>query len=126
ERGYALSRKTHAHSLEVLEAFELAAVDQILAHEHGLVEIARLGVPAVGNDAKFDAADERIPKPDRQCAAADVELARAERRDDLRAGIEHDQVDVQALIFEETLVVGDIERRVAGRSAGSDRNLVGC
>jgi hypothetical protein len=53
----------------------LSAVDQILAHEHGLIEIARLRVPAVGDDAKLDPADERVPEADRKRAAADVELA---------------------------------------------------
>jgi len=83
-------------------------------------------VPAVGDDAKLDPADERVPEADRKRAATDVELAGTERRDDFRTRIEHDQVDVQAFVFEEALVVGDVKRRIAGRSAGSDRDLVCC
>src|SRR5262245_40096835 len=94
------------------------------SHEHGLIEIARLRVPAVGDDAKLDPTDERVPEADRKRAAADVELAGTERRDDLRARVEHDQVDVQAFVLEETLVVGDVKRRIARRTARSDRDLV--
>ena len=80
---------------------------------------------AVGDDAKLHAAQERVPEPDRERAGADVELAGAERRDHLGAGVEHDEVDVQALALEVALVLRDVERRVAGRAAGADHDLVG-
>src|SRR5262249_56377316 len=74
QRRHALRREAHAQALEVFEALELAAVDQTLADEHGLIEIARLRVPAVGDDAKLDPTHERVPEAHRKRAAADVEL----------------------------------------------------
>ena len=78
----------------------------------------------VGDNAKLDSARERIPEADRKRSAADIELAGAERRDHLGAGIEHDEVDVEALVIEVAPVISDVEGGVAGRSASAHRDLV--
>ena len=43
---------------------------------------------------------------------------------DLGAGIEHDQIDVKALVPEEAALMRDVERGIACRSAGADCNLL--
>jgi len=55
----------------------------------------------------------------------EIQIAGAERRNDLGAGIEHQKLHVEVLVFEIAAVLGDVERCIAGRAAGANRNAVG-
>ncbi len=74
----------------------------------------------VGDNAQGNAAGNRIVETDRGGAAPDIELTGPERRDFLGAGIEHDELGVDAFGREEALVMRDVEGRIDGRPAEPD------
>ena len=110
------------HALEIGERAIAAAHHQILAHEQDVVAVARRRRGRVGDDREMDAARIGAEEPGRRRARADIELARAERRDHLRGGIERDEAGREPLVAEIALLVGDEDADVAARVGNADRH----
>ena len=110
-------------ALEIGDRFVLAAVDQVLAHHQGRIAVARPHRALGGDDLERDAARRRVVEPGRHGAAADIELAGAERRDHLGGRVEPHHLDRDALVAEEALGVGDVIAGIAHGAGDADPHL---
>ena len=63
---------------------------------------------------------DRVVEPGRRRARAGFDLAGAERRHHVGGRAKVDHLDVEAFVAEVALLVGDIDRRVAGAAGGAD------
>src|SRR5206468_9378411 len=97
------------------ERFISAAVDEILAHEERLKAVTRWRRALVGDDLNGKSTRHRVVEPRRRRTRADIELARAQRCDHARPGIERHERDVESFCLEVALLVGEIESDVAAR-----------
>ena len=126
ERVLAVAVRRHRHfqTFEILQALDLAAVDQVGAH-HDRLEAVAFGVARlVGDDLDRDAARVGVVEPGRGGARADVDFAGAERGNHLRRRIEAHERDLEALLGVIALGVGDEERRIARGADGADGEVL--
>src|SRR5262249_30679278 len=114
-----------AQALEIAIALELADLDEVLADQQRREAVAGTVVHLVRQDLEADAALDRIVEPDRDRAAAGVQLAGAERSDHLRTGIERHQLEREPLFAEIAFGIGDEERRVAAGTDNTDADGLG-
>ena len=125
ERRHPRRDEGHFLALQIGEALEGAAVDQVLADEDALIIVAGRGVALIGDDAYADLLRDRVVEADGERAAADIDLAGAQGRNLLGAAVEHDHVWLDAGFLEEAAIVGEPKGGVRRGAAEADRDLVG-
>jgi hypothetical protein len=97
----------------------------VFAHHQRRIAVARLDRGLIGHDLHADAPPDRVVEACRHRAAADIELACAERGNHLRRGIECSDGHVQTILAEEAHSIGDVVSGIADGARDADLDLIG-
>ena len=124
-RAGARARQRDLHALEIGHCFIAAAVHELLANDEDLVAIARRRVAVAADDLDANAARHRVVKGRVGRAGGDIDVAGAERRHHLAAGIENGWVGLDAFFRKIAALHGDQNGEIGRRVGDRDVDLVG-